>query len=187
MGSWKANQRVQQCASIIAAGGVVAYPTESVWGLGTDPYNQRAVQRILEIKKRPWEKGLILIAANLSQVEFVVCKQTFAEQKILADSWPGHNTWVMEHHGLVPEWVTGKFDTVAIRVSDHPVVKALCELANMPIVSTSANPAGMPPAKTEEEVKGYFKNEDVTFSPGCVSGYSNPSTIRHLHTGQTLR
>ena len=187
MSDWKSHPQIQICASAILDGGVIAYPTEAVWGLGADPYNQKAVQKILDLKQRPWEKGLILVAASLAQVEFVTQKQTGAEQALLAESWPGHTTWVMNHYGLIPKWVTGEFDTVAIRVSHHPVVKALCETANMPIVSTSANLAGMEPAKTAQEVTDYFKNRDVVVSPGDVSGYSNPSTIRHLHTGQTLR
>ena len=111
--------RVQQAARAIRAGAVIAYPTEAVWGLGCDPWDEEAVERLLAIKSRPVDKGLILVADNIHQFDFLFedFPQTWLDR--MASTWPGPNTWLVPHQGLLPQWITGVHDTVALRVSDH--------------------------------------------------------------------
>jgi L-threonylcarbamoyladenylate synthase len=139
--------RVQQAAQAVRAGAVIAYPTEAVWGLGCDPWDEEAVERLLLIKGRSVDKGLILVADNIRQFDFLF--EDFPELWMdrMASTWPGPNTWLVPHQNLLPEWITGVHETVALRVSDHPLVRDLCSLVG-PLVSTSANPQGRPAART---------------------------------------
>ena len=99
--------RVQQAARAIRAGAVIAYPTEAVWGLGCDPWDEDAVERLLAIKSRPVDKGLILVADNIHQFDFLF--EDFPQAWIdrMASTWPGPNTWLVPHQGLLPDWITG--------------------------------------------------------------------------------
>lgn len=179
--------KIKICANAIKHGEVVAYPTEAVWGLGCDPFNREAVMKILALKDRSWKKGLILIAGEIGQLDFLLHDIGAESSEKLAKSWPGHISWLIPHHDRVPSWVVGEHTTVAVRVSTHPVVQALCERVGGPIVSTSANPSGQPPARTQTEVQSYFEHTDIMIAPGEVGGASSPSTIKDLQTGKTIR
>ncbi|MHC6223202.1 L-threonylcarbamoyladenylate synthase [Pseudomonas sp. X10] len=178
--------RVQQAAREIRAGAVIAYPTEAVWGLGCDPWNEEAVDRLLAIKSRSVDKGLILVADNIRQFDFLF--EDFPEDWLdrMASTWPGPNTWLVPHQNLLPEWVTGVHDTVALRVSDHPVVRDLCALVG-PLISTSANPQGRPAAKTRLRVEQYFRGQLDLVLGGALGGRKHPSVIRNLATGEVVR
>ena len=126
----------------LQAGKVLVYPTESMYGLGCDPFNESAVGRLLSLKKRSKEEGLILIAANWMQVEQLIQPITNELREEINASWPGNKTWIFTKSALVPNWISGQHSTVALRVPDHPVALLLCELFKGPIVSTSVNIRG---------------------------------------------
>jgi len=179
---------IRYAAQVIQQGGVVAYPTEAVWGLGCDPANEAAVQRLLELKQRPVEKGLILLAADESMVAPYLAALSDAQRQTLSDSWPGPNTWVIpEMSERVPAWVRGRFSSVAIRVTAHPWAAALSRAFGGPIVSTSANPTGSAAALVESQVKRYFQTRIDHICVGAVGGNSQPSIIRDLQTGAVIR
>lgn len=178
--------RVKRAAKKVREGGVIAYPTEAVWGLGCDPWNEDAVYRLLAIKARPVEKGLILVADDIRQFDFLLADLPQAWQERLAASWPGPNTWLVPHQNRLPEWITGQHDSVALRVTDHPLVRELCALTG-PLVSTSANPAGRPAARSRLRVEQYFRGELAGVLDGKLGGRRNPSLIRDLVTGQVVR
>lgn len=178
--------QLQQVAQTVRNGGVIAYPTEAVWGLGCDPWNEEAVLRLLALKDRPMHKGLILIADAIDQFDFLLDGLPDAWLAQLRDSWPGPNTWLVPHQNLLPEWITGQHDTVALRVTDHPLVKALCAQTG-PIVSTSANPAGRPSARSRLRVEQYFHGQLDGVLGGELGGRRNPSLIRDLRTGEVRR
>ena len=134
-------QHLHSAAQIIQAGGVVAYPTESVYGLGCDPFNESAVMHLLAIKERPVSKGLILIGADLSQLAPYL-RLTDSEDEQLAGQWPAPRTYLVEAGENVPAWVRGAFSKVAVRVPDHPLTLALVGELGNPIISTSANHTG---------------------------------------------
>lgn len=181
------NPRIRRAARVMAAGGVVAYPTEAVWGLGCDPNNSEAVGRILALKQRPWQKGLILLAADISYFAPLVDRLDSGLRQRLQESWPGPVTWLVPAANLVPEWIRGRFETVALRVTDHPLAAGLSRAFGGPIVSTSANPAGKPEARTALEVRRYFRDRLDDITPGRVGGRAQPSQIRDLISGETLR
>ncbi|QKZ02284.1 MULTISPECIES: L-threonylcarbamoyladenylate synthase [Pseudomonas] len=178
--------RVQQVARDVRAGAVIAYPTEAVWGLGCDPWDEEAVYRLLAIKSRPVDKGLILVADNIRQFDFLFQDFPEAWMDRMASTWPGPNTWLVPHQDLLPEWITGKHASVALRVSDHPLVRELCALVG-PIVSTSANPTGRPPAMSRLRIEQYFRGQVDVVLNGALGGRKNPSVIRDLVTGEVIR
>jgi L-threonylcarbamoyladenylate synthase len=179
--------KIQSAAQIIHAGGVIAYPTEAVWGLGCDPFNEAAVRRLLALKNRSLGKGLILIADTIDVFEPLLDGITPAQRRQLALTWPGPNTWLVPHRHLLPSWIVGGFTTVAIRVSAHPVVRDLCHAVGGPIVSTSANPSGKAPALNSLSIRCYFGAELDGILAGPTGNAKAPSTIRNLITGQVIR
>lgn len=180
--SWQ----VKRIAQIVRQGGVIAYPTEAVWGLGCDPWNGDAVERLLALKDRPLHKGLILVADNIRQFDFLL--EDLPERWVdrLASTWPGPNTWLVPHQDRLPAWITGQHNSVALRVSDHPLVRDLCALTG-PLVSTSANPAGRPSARSRLRVEQYFHDQLDGVLGGALGGRRNPSLIRDLQTGDVVR
>ena len=172
---------------MLRLGGVIACPTEAVWGLSCDPGNEHAVARLLQLKSRPVAKGLILVAANVGQVDFLLAGLSDQQRQTLFDSWPGPATWLLPHRGLVPHWISGSHETVAVRVSDHPAVSALCAAWGGPLVSTSANPAGALPAREAYQVRRYFGHALDYLLPGRVGAARRPTGIRDLFSGQIIR
>lgn len=180
---------VIQAVATIQAGQVVAYPTEAVWGLGCDPFNQAAVAEILRLKQRSVDKGVILIAATVAQVEPYLHGLTAEQYQRVVDSWlpeQGANTWLVPLSPSIPAWICGAHDRVAIRVSQHPIVQALCVAYGGAIVSTSANPATENAARTAAEVQAYFGTQ-VPCMIGEVGQLARPSVIRDVITGQVVR
>lgn len=172
----------------LLAGGVIAYPTEAVWGLGCDPWDLPAVERILELKERPMDKGMILVASSVEQVRFLLDPLPAALQEKALAQWPGPVTCLLpDVREQVPEWVRGHHRTIAVRVSNHPVVRALCDAAGYPLVSTSCNPAGRQPARTQWQVRRYFGDQLDWLVPGALGGNRAPSRIIDITTGECLR
>ncbi len=179
--------RLREARRALRAGGVVAYPTEAVWGLGCDPLNGDAVNRLLALKRRSWQKGLILIAADFEQLEPYVQLPSRSAQKRAFTTWPGPATWVFPASDHCPMWISGERDTVAIRVTAHPVAAALCEAWGGALVSTSANRSGQPPARSVATVRLQFPRQLDALVPGALGGLAGPTPIRQVLTGYLLR
>lgn len=179
------NKNFQLAQDIVNQGGVLAYPTEAVWGLGCDPANDLAIQKILQLKQRPWQKGLVVVAASFAQLEPWLLPLTAEQQALVDSTWPGPVTWVLPCKEWVSKWLKGEHQTLAVRVSNHNGVRKLCELCG-PLVSTSANPAGLEPARSQQEVEHYFKDSLDFILSGELGGRAQPSEIRTLD-GQRLR
>lgn len=184
---WSSHPRTQRAVGHMLHGGVIAYPTEAVWGLGCAPDNEHAVRKILQLKKRAEAKGLILVAADIEQFAPYLQGLTSVQLQTLRASWPGPHTWLVPHNGTVPAYIRGQFDSVALRVSAHPVVVGLCRAFGGPIVSTSANPQGMQPAREQFQVQRYFGGQLDDIASGRVGNAAKPTQIRDLLTGQVLR
>ena len=174
---------------VLQAGGVIAYPTEAVWGLGCDPGNEAAVLKLLALKQRPVEKGMILVAAEPAQLAGWVELQALAEERRQAvlDSWPGANTWIVPAGERAPRWITGQHSGIAVRVSAHPLVQALCRAWGGPLVSTSANLAGQPPARSRDQLDPALLSLLDGVLDGATGGLAQPTRIRVAATGQVLR
>lgn len=176
-------------AACLRNGGIVAYPTEAVWGLGCDPDDGEALARLIKLKSRDAAKGLILIAGDIAQLEPWLAGVTVEQREQLLASWPGPYTWLVPDNGRAHPLLRGEHVSLAVRVTDHPLVQALCAAFGGPLVSTSANRAGESPAMTADEVRDAFGAalvNDVILE-GPLGGNPRPSTIRDLATGQVLR
>ncbi len=179
--------RLQAAVTALRRGGVIACPTEAVWGLSCDPNNEGAVAHLLALKGRPVAKGLILVAATEGQIEFLLSDLSAHQRETLAKGWPGPVTWLLPHGGRVPSWICGEHATVAVRVSAHPVVSALCAAWGGPLVSTSANVAGARPAREAYQVRRFFGRGLDYLLPGRVGAAARPTSIRDLRSGQIFR
>lgn len=170
-------------------GGVIAYPTEAVWGLGCDPSNEPAVLRLLRIKQRPVQKGLILIAGALAQLDALIDWNSLQADRrdAVRASWPGPHTWVVPASPRVPRVITGDHDSVAVRVSAHTPVIALCEAFGGVLVSTSANLAGKSAATSADQLDPLLLAQIDAVLMGEVGSRSTPSTIRDARTGAIIR
>lgn len=179
---------LRRAVEILHQGGVIAYPTEAVWGLGCDPWDEAAVTRILELKQRPQQKGLILVAANPGQIDYLLEPLPEHLRETALQQWPGPVTCLLpDVRGQVPEWLRGRHDSIAVRVSAHPLVAALCEMFGGPLVSTSCNPAGRPAARSPWQVRRYFDGGLDGILPGPLGGRRRPSRIIDLVTNRVLR
>lgn len=173
----------KRAARIIRQGGIVAYATEYCFGLGCDPRNHDAVQRLLRLKRRPANKGLILVAADLAQLAPYVNE---IPQPVLA-TWPGAYTWLLAPRADVPAWITGRHPRIAVRVTAHPPAADLCRATKMAIVSTSANRAGQLPARAYREVVRRFGKSIDYVLPGHVGMAPAPTPIRDSVSGMVVR
>ena len=170
----------------INAGEVIAYPTEAVYGLGCDPLNEAAVLNLLALKKRSVDKGLILIASSLSQLEPYLQLNNDIISRIQA-SWPGAVTWIIPAQPWVPKWLTGIHSSLAVRVSAHPVARMLCEKNGGPLVSTSANTSSRPPATRSWKVSKSLSNSDLVIVPGKIGGLKQATPIYDVLSHQQIR
>lgn len=179
--------RIPLAVNALRAEGVIAYPTEAVWGVGCDPFCETAVEQLLQMKQRDWRKGVILVAANMEQFEMYLHGMDEKTLQTLRASWPGPNTWLVPNNGAAPDWITGGRDTLALRVTAHPVVTALCKRFGGALVSTSANPAGKSPARSLLDVRRHFGNQLDAIVPGALGGLKNPTQIRDVISGEICR
>jgi len=165
-------------------GAVFAYPTEAVYGLGCDPENEAAVMRILEIKQRPINKGLILIAADFSQVEAYLKP---LNENQLAFTQASETTYIYPAKDSAPKWLTGDFDSLAVRITKHPLVRKLCAELGSALVSTSANLTGEEPEKTAVEVAVALDGLIDVILDGETGDLNKPTQIRDSISGQIIR
>lgn len=179
--------KLRLAARRIATGGVVAYPTEAVYGIGCDPWNGDAVRRVLEIKQRPESKGLILIADDYAQLRPFVEALDVTRMAEIQASWPGPHTWLLPARTKTPPWLTGTHDTLAVRVTDHPLAAALCRATGTALVSTSANLATRPPARNALQVLLRLGPVVDYLLVGPCGGRAKCSSIRDGRTGVLLR
>jgi len=194
--SWRDNRlglvpirplKLREAGRCFFNGGLIAYPTEAVYGLGCDPLDGDAVRRLLELKQRPVEKGLILIAADFSQLRPFLGELPRELMAPVLASWPGPATWLLPAAEHTPSWLTGNHDSLAVRVTAHPLAAALSLACRSPLVSTSANPTGRPPARTVLDVRRILpKGIDFILS-GAVGPEKKPTPIRDALSGAEVR
>lgn len=178
---------LRKAVRVLHNGGLVAYPTEGVWGLGCDPWNEDACSTLLTLKQRDWRKGLILVASDFSQLEDFIERPSNSAMKRAQATWPGPATWVFPCSEDAPPLVTGENWSVAVRVSAHPIVRALCESFGGALVSTSANRAGQPPARSIHEVRRKLGPAVQALVPGPLGKLAGPTPIRDVRSGLILR
>jgi L-threonylcarbamoyladenylate synthase len=173
-------------AAHLRRSGLIAYPTESCYGLGCDPDNHKAVQRLLKLKQRPQHKGLILIAASYQQVARYLHPLTSDQQQQLKIAGAQAITYLMPTLHSTPRWLRGNHDTLAVRLTAHKQAAQLCSGVNSALVSTSANRSGQRPVKTYAQCQRLFGGK-VWVLPGRVGKRKQPSTISRWADGKIIR
>lgn len=183
---------LQHAVETLRQGDVLAYPTEAVWGLGCDPYQHDAFQKILELKQRPIEKGVILLSESIERIEDLLLPLDKSIQKQIFESWQPlkaqqrATTWLLPISDAIPAWIYGQHDRVAIRVTQHPLCQQLCHAFDNMVVSTSANPAGVTPALSAQDIEKYFSHQ-INILDGHLGQSPEPSRIVDAVTGQVIR
>jgi L-threonylcarbamoyladenylate synthase len=178
--------RQRHAARILIEGGVIAYPTEGVYGLGCLPDYRESVEHILHIKRRQAGAGLILIAADLALLDSWI-DPTPTELDNLQRSLSHPVTWVVTAAPQTPDWLSGGRKTLAVRITRHPVAAGLSRATGSALVSTSANRSGRPPARTALTARRWFRNELDLVVGGALGGLAGPSEIRLAHNDQIIR
>lgn len=181
------DKELNRALKIIDSGGLIAYPTESVYGLGCNPFNQQAVLRLLALKQRHVNKGLILIASHVRQILPLIKPKCANDLARALKTWPGHFTWVFPKSNLVPSWVSGDYKTIAIRVSNHPIVKQLCDKLDCALISTSANISNQDNLNSIKDIKTAFGDKIQLYIDAPTGNETKPSNIRDAHSLQTIR
>ena len=200
---------VVEAAHWLQEGQLLAYPTESVWGIGCDPFNQRAVQQLLTIKQRPIEKGMIVVTDSASRLEALLNPLSDEQRQLVLDSWCNDSksdactkqahTWLLPLSPnlpvAIPAWITGTHNSIAVRVVDHPLVQQLCQQVvsvRNPygfVVSTSCNPAGQPPALSLAEAQAYFLTntniDNTSINATTSADFNDHEQVGYLN-GDTL-
>lgn len=180
------NKSIKNAILSLKAGGVIAYPTESVFGLGCDPFNEEAVLKLIQLKHRSPHKGFIVVGASWEQLEPLTEPVAPAILAQVLASWPGPFTWIFPSKPNTLKLVRGAHASIALRVSAHPIVQTLCSVFG-PLISTSANREGHPPARNEKMVKLIFEKTVDYIVPGKVGNQLKPTQIRDAITGEILR
>lgn len=170
----------------LARGGLIAYATESCFGLGCDPGNRRAVERLLRLKGRPRPKGLIVIGAEAAQFRRYLAPLPESLQVRLPEWWPGPVTLLLPVSRACPPWLKGRHPKLAVRVTAHAGAARLCRRLGMALVSTSANRSGHKPLKTAAACRRAF-GAQVRVLPGRIGVRKRPSTILDPQQARVLR
>ncbi|WP_018949197.1 L-threonylcarbamoyladenylate synthase [Thioalkalivibrio sp. ALMg11] len=178
---------IDPVAHRVRDGGVIAYPTEAVFGLGCRPDAPEAIERILTLKGRPATKGLIVVSDRLDRLASWLAPLPADRQAEIDASWPGPTTWLLPVTPDCPLLLHGEHDSLAVRVTAHPATRALCAAADSALVSTSANRAGAEPCRTWDCVASQLgAGVDAILQAEC-GGRGAPSAIRDARTGAWLR
>jgi L-threonylcarbamoyladenylate synthase len=181
--------KLDAAAVLLHRGGVLAYPTEAVFGLGCDPHDRAAFERLFALKQRPSTQGVLLIAADFAQVERYIALAAVPDAVLqqVRSSWPGPYTWIFPRSYDVPDWVAGAHAGIALRITAHEPAAALCRAFGGALVSTSANPHGQPPARAAQTVADYFGDALDGLLDAPLGGQAGPTMIRDALSGAIIR
>lgn len=178
---------IEAAAALLHEGGVLAYPTEGVYGLGCDPDDHAAFNRIFAMKRRPPEQGVLLIAADFEQVEPWIGDVPEPALERARTVWPGAHTFIFPRSARVPAWIAGGHAGIALRVTAHEPSAALCRAFGGPIVSTSANRHGAAPARSAAEIRAIFGDEPDGVLDAPLGGLDRPTPITDAVSGAIIR
>ena len=165
---------------------IFAYPTEGVWGIGCNPFSESAVKKLINLKKRDENKGIIILAGNLSQIEDLTSHLNNDLRKKMLRKWPGPHTWLVPSSSKTPKWLLGQSRLLALRVSNHEGVQKITSELEMPICSTSANISGKSPAIDENQIREFFGSK-VHIIEGKLGGLTKPTPVQILESDEWIR
>lgn len=181
--------QIEHAASALQHGRVVACPTEAVYGLSCDPANRTAFDALVALKGRPLDHGVLLVGAEFAQLRRFIDLAAISRARLdeIRAGWPGPVTWVFPRAFNAPEWLSGKHQGIALRLTAHPLMAALCRAFGGALVSTSANRHGQPPARDPQAVRQQFGEALAAIIDGPLGGQRRPTPIRDALTGAIIR
>jgi L-threonylcarbamoyladenylate synthase len=166
-----ATPALAEAAALVEAGGLVAFPTESFYGLGADALDPAAIARVFEVKGRPEDKPLLVLVDGIDMVSGLTDAIPDGARALMARHWPGALTLVLRASALVPAALTGGTGTVGVRMPGHAVARALVAAAARPVTAPSANPNEAPPPRTAAAVQAYFDGRvELILDGGSTAG-----------------
>jgi len=165
---------------------LIAYPTETLYGLGCDAMNADAVSSLLRLKRRPAHKGLIILTSKAAHIDQLLQNKQWRQQ-IPAEPCNPPSTWLISASYKTPAWLIGQQHKLALRFTSHPLARQLCDALDGPIVSTSANPSGLPAALNDLQARQYFKNSICYYVATDTHIGTTASRIIDSHSGQIIR
>lgn len=177
---------LHEAVKLLRDGGIICHACEGVWGFACDPFNAKAVDRVLKIKRRPQSKGLIVIADEAVKFESELMQLDPKTRARVEQSWPGRTTWLLPT-ARFPKWIVGDNSTVAARVPDHEQAREIAAMFKHPIVSTSANIANDPPCLDEIEAQERFGSVVDFVVSGAIAQSIGPSEIFDAVSGNQIR
>ena len=169
--------KLKEPAKIIKNGGIVVFPTETVYGIGANGLDENAVKKLYNVKQRPLNKPISLLVSNMDMVNQVAKDITELEYRLMEEFFPGPFTIILKKKNIVPDIVTAGQDTVGIRMPAGEIAKKLVEYANVPIATPSANISGKPSGTNFESVMRDFEGKVDFFIDGGKSELGISSTI----------
>lgn len=168
---------LNRVAEVIRQGGVIAYPTDTFYGLGCDPFNEAAIERLFAIKQREWDKPILLIISDPSFVVWLTSERNERFERLSQHFWPGPLTLVLRASERLPSTLTGETGTIGIRLPDHALCRRIVNAAGGVLTGTSANLTGQPSAATAEGVQNQLgETLDLIVDGGPTPGGA-PSTV----------
>ena len=170
----------------LKSGEVIGYPTEAVYGIGCDPWNQSSVEKIAKIKGRKKRQTFLMVASSIDQLTDLIDISRLSSQ--VKSSWPGHTTWLIKAKENVPYWLQDEqTNKVGVRISNHPLVRELCSEYGKPIISTSANISGKEEIKNQQEFMKTFSSDINYLVDGDLGDYDKASMIIDMETNKKIR
>lgn len=176
---------IRLAAQIVRNGGVIAYPTDTVYGLGCDPYNIDAVEKINAIKQRPANKHFILLASSIEQIRPLIQLKK-AQEKLITDT-DSPTSWVVDAAPYAPGWLVDDNNSLTVRISSHENIVHLCRILAHPLISTSANISGKKPADNAIKLHQYFHNKVDKILISNTKQPGKPSKIIRLCDNHIIR
>lgn len=181
------SDKIQHAVKILQQGGLIAYPTEAVFGLGCLPEYLDSIKQLLHIKQRPIEKGLILLASDFYQLQPYLAELKPEILQKIQHSWPGPTTWIVPTPAQTSPLIRGQFNTIAVRISAHPVVRELCDQCQSALISTSANISGKIMTYSASDVRLQFQHKLDYILDGPLGDSDRPSVIKDALTDHVIR
>ena len=168
---------LKEPAQIIKKGGIVIFPTETVYGIGTNGLDKNAIKKLYEVKQRPLNKPISLLVNNIEMVEKIAKNITEVEYKLMEKFFPGPLTIILEKRDIVPDILTSNTNTIGIRMPSGEIAKKLIEFAGVPIATSSSNISGKPSGTNITDIKKDFEGKVDCFIDNGESELGIPSTV----------
>ena len=170
-------EELKEPAKVIRNGGIVIFPTETVYGIGTNGFDEKSIKKIYELKRRDSNKPISLLVSNIEMVEMVAKDISDLEYKLMRKFWPGPFTIILKKKSIVPDILTSNGDTVGVRMPSGEIAKKLIEYAEVPIAAPSANISGKPSGTDINDIMKDFEGKVDCIIDNGISELGVASTI----------